>query len=68
MNSPGPIIIVVGVCVLIASVLYKFHADKSWSSLSLPLSFGVMIIITGALYSTNMLSSLTSSKNSSKYI
>jgi hypothetical protein len=62
MNAPGPIIIVVGVCVLIASVLYKFRADKSWSSVSLPLAFGVMIIITGALYSTNMLSSLTSSK------
>ena len=65
MNSPGPIIIVVGVCVLIASVLYKFRADKSWSSVSLPLAFGVMIIITGALYATNMLSSLTSSKTQS---
>ena len=65
MNAPGPIIIVVGVCVLIASVLYKFRADKSWSSVSLPLAFGVMIIITGALYATNMLSSLTSSKTQS---
>jgi len=62
MNAPGPIIIVVGVCVLIASVLYKFRAAKSWSSVSLPLAFGVMIIITGSLYATNMLASLTSTK------
>ena len=29
-----------------------------WSSVSLPLAIGIMIIITGVLYSTKMLSSL----------
>ena len=50
MNAPGPIIVIVGVCVCLASILYKYYADKPWSFITLPFAVGVMIIISGALY------------------
>ena len=48
----GPVILVVGLCSFIGSLIYKFANGLEWGGIVIPLVIGIVLIIYGAIYMT----------------
>ena len=48
----GPVILVVGLCSFIGSIIYKFVNGLEWDGIVIPLVIGIILTIYGAIYMT----------------